>query len=105
MERGASWTLLRCAARACGLAAVAARACCMGLIASFLPAVSRSPEAAAETVLFAATAPADQVGGRYCGTAPRVARHSAAADDEVLARQVWELSAHLCDLTADELAA
>lgn len=75
------------------------------LSASFLPAVSRSPEAAAETVLFAATAPADQVGGRYCGTAPRVARHSAAADDEVLARRVWELSAHLCDLTADELAA
>lgn len=56
-------------------------------------------------MLYAATAPADEVGGRYCGTAPRVARHSAAADDEALARRVWELSAHLCELGADGLAA
>ncbi len=62
-----------------------------------------SPEAAAETVLYAATAPAEEVGGRYCGTAPRVTRHSAAGDDPQLAQRLWDLSAHLCQLDADDL--
>lgn len=64
---------------------------------------SPRPEAAAETVLYAATAPADEVGGRYCGTAPRVTHHSAAADDPQLAQRLWDLSAHLCELGADDL--
>lgn len=66
-------------------------------------ALCRSPKAAAETVLYAATAPAGEVGGRYCGTAPRVTRHSAAADDPALAQRLWELSVHLCQLEGDEL--
>ncbi|KAI7845479.1 hypothetical protein COHA_001027 [Chlorella ohadii] len=69
----------------------------------FCPYMLRSPEAAAETVLYAATAPADEVGGRYCGTAPRVTRHSAAADDPQVAQRLWDLSAHLCQLDADDL--
>lgn len=54
-------------------------------------------------MLFAASAPADKVGGRYCGTAPRVTRHSAAADDPELAQRLWDLSAHLCALGPGEL--
>lgn len=69
----------------------------------FCPYLLRSPEAAAETVLFAATAPAEEVGGQYCGTAPRVTHHSAAAGDPALARRLWDLSAHLCQLEGDEL--
>lgn len=63
----------------------------------------RSPEAAAETVLFAATAPAVEVGGCYCGTAPRVTRASKTADDPALAARLWELSAHLSQLPSDDL--
>jgi hypothetical protein len=70
---------------------------------AFCPYMLRSPEAAAETVLFAATAPAHEVGGRYCGTAPRVTRHSAAADDPQLAQRLWDLSAHLCQLDSADL--
>lgn len=62
----------------------------------------RSPAAAAETVLYAATAPADEVGGQYVGTAPRVSKHSQAAGDAALAARLWELSAHMCSLDADE---
>jgi hypothetical protein len=62
-----------------------------------------SPEAAAQTVLYAATAPAAEVGGQYCGTSPHVSKHSAAAGDPVLAEHLWELSAHLCQLGPSEL--
>ena len=62
------------------------------------PLPARSPEAAARTVLYAATAPAEEVGGRYVGTAPKVSRHSRAADDPALAARLWDLSAHLCGL-------
>lgn len=64
-----------------------------------------SPEAAAETVLYAAAAPAEEVGGRYCGTAPRVGDCSKAAEDPALAQWVWSLAAHLCQLGPDELVA
>ncbi|PSC76102.1 short-chain dehydrogenase [Micractinium conductrix] len=68
----------------------------------FCPYLLRSPAAAAETVLYAATAPADEVGGQYVGTAPRVSKHSQAAGDAALAARLWELSAHMCSLDADE---
>ncbi|KAI3430478.1 hypothetical protein D9Q98_005073 [Chlorella vulgaris] len=69
----------------------------------FCPYLLRSPEAAAQTVLYAATAPAAEVGGQYCGTSPHVSKHSAAAGDPVLAEHLWELSAHLCQLGPSEL--
>lgn len=71
----------------------------------FCPYLLRSPEAAAETVLYAAAAPAEEVGGRYCGTAPRVGDCSKAAEDPALAQWVWSLAAHLCQLGPDELVA
>lgn len=54
-------------------------------------------------MLFAATAPAAEVGGRYCGTAPRVTHASKASDDPALAARLWELSAHLSQLPSDDL--
>lgn len=67
--------------------------------------LSCSPEAAAQTVLYAATAPAEEVGGAYVGTAPRVGHHSRDAGDPALAARVWELGAHLCGLGGDDLVA
>lgn len=69
----------------------------------FGPRLLRSPDAAAQTVLYAATAPAGEVGGAYVGTAPRVGHHSRAAGDPALAARVWELGAHLCRLGEDDL--
>ncbi|KAL4422768.1 hypothetical protein ABPG75_008965 [Micractinium tetrahymenae] len=71
----------------------------------FCPRLLRSPEAAAQTVLYAATAPAQEVGGAYVGTAPRVGHHSRAAGDPALAARVWELGAHLCQLGEEDLVA
>lgn len=77
---------------------------CRGLLPSAPRPAACSPEAAARTVLYAATAPAEEVGGRYVGTAPKVSRHSRAADDPALAARLWDLSAHLCGLQGgDEL--
>lgn len=56
-------------------------------------------------MLYAATAPAEEVGGAYVGTAPRVGHHSRAAGDPALAARVWELGAHLCGLAGDDLVA
>ena len=64
--------------------------------------LARSPAAAADTLLYAATAPAEEVGGQYCGTAPQVGHHSRAAGDPALAQRLWQLSAHLCQLSAEE---
>jgi hypothetical protein len=63
---------------------------------------ARSPAAAADTLLYAATAPAEEVGGQYCGTAPKVGHHSRAAGDPALAQRLWQLSAHLCQLSPEE---
>lgn len=54
-------------------------------------------------MLYAATAPAAEVGGRYCGTAPRVTHNSAVADDPALAQRLWQLSAHLSQLGERDL--
>lgn len=53
-------------------------------------------------MLYAATAPAEEVGGQYVGTAPKVSRHSAVADDPALGARLWDLSAHLCSLEGSD---
>ena len=63
---------------------------------------ARSPAAAADTLLYAATAPAEEVGGQYCGTAPQVGHHSRAAGDPALAQRLWQFSAHLCQLSPED---
>lgn len=67
----------------------------------FFPFFLRTPQAAARTVLYAATAPADAVAGQYV-SGLRVARHAARADDPVLAARLWSAS---CELTGSQIPA
>ncbi len=63
----------------------------------FFPVFLKTPKAAAECVLFAATAPAEEVGGKYIQECA-VARSSGASDDVVLAGRLWEKSKELAGL-------
>jgi NAD(P)-dependent dehydrogenase (short-subunit alcohol dehydrogenase family) len=63
----------------------------------FFPVFLKTPKAAAESVLFAATAPADEVGGKYVQECA-VARSSEASNDVVLASRLWKKSKELAGL-------
>jgi len=63
----------------------------------FFPFFLKTPKAATECVLFAATAPANEVGGKYVEECA-VVRSSGASNDVVLASRLWEKSKELAGL-------
>jgi NAD(P)-dependent dehydrogenase (short-subunit alcohol dehydrogenase family) len=63
----------------------------------FFPGFLKTPKAAAECVLYAATAPAEEVGGKYIQECA-VARSSKASEDVVLARRLWKKGKELAGL-------
>jgi len=63
----------------------------------FFPFFLKTPKAAAECVLLAATAPADEVGGKYVQECA-VARSSATSNDMVLSNRLWKKSKELAGL-------
>ena len=67
----------------------------------FFPVFLKTPQAAAECVLFAATAPADEVGGQYIQDCA-VAKSSKSSNDVVLASRLWEKSKELAGLVEEE---